>query len=102
MDSSAVWTILTGFIVVFIVGLLTKASWKPWIKVVVVGVAAVALAFAQLAIFQQPVWSWHNVWPLATAIFTLAKVWYVGIAWRLPAVKEWLQSHGIADAASSE
>ncbi len=96
----AVWTIVTGLIATFVVGLLTRQSWADWIKVAVAGVVAIALAFAQLAIFGRPAWSWDNFWPIAVAVFAFAKIWYTAIAWKVPGLKAWWDRHGLKDPAT--
>ena len=59
----AVWTIVTGLIATFVVGLLTRQSWADWIKVAVAGVVAIALAFG----FSAGVGLFFGIWPARKA-----------------------------------
>ena len=99
VDLTAVWVTITGFVTVFIVGLLTRKTWAAWKKVLVVVTVSAALGFAELALTGQTVWKWANWWPIMSAVFVLAKVWYEGIAWKIPGLKGWWESHGLKPAA---
>lgn len=97
VDYTAAWSVLTGLFVVLITGLLTRKSLPDWAKVAICSVVAVVLGFLQLLLFGKPVWSWSNWWPIASAVFVFAKVWYEAIAWKLPRLKGWWERHGIKD-----
>jgi hypothetical protein len=95
MEYPAIFAIVAGFVATIIIGLLTRATWPSWAKVVMAGAVAVVLGLVELWIAGDTVWSWSNLWPIAAAVFVLAKAWFTLIAWKVPGLQDWWERHGL-------
>ena len=98
MDLTVLFSIVTAFITVNVVGLLTRCTWRSGWKILVCVIVSGALGFGQLWVTGNTVWSLGNWLPIATAVFGAAYIWYKAIAWKVPGLKGWWERHGLKPA----
>lgn len=83
-------------VVPFLVGLLSKSSWHPIVKGILVAAAALITAFVSVGVGDLP-WTAAELGPFVMSLLGTAWASYLVMIKAFPKVRAWLDSHGIHD-----
>jgi hypothetical protein len=97
MDLSAIWPMVAGLVIPFVVGFLSRKSWKPWAKALLtVGISA-AVGVCSVVFGGEIEFTTTNTILIVSATVGAAATSFWAIVRNVPGLQEWLYSVGISD-----
>lgn len=92
-----IWPWFIGWFIPLFTGLMSKCSWKDWVKAGITVVTAGIIGFLAVVVAGDIAMTWANVGTIIGLTISSAAISFWGIVKNVPGLKQWLYDHGIKD-----